>query len=98
MLQAEQIAEYLQSRLPRASDIAVQNLFRIPGGASRETWSFDARWREGGSIVSRAFVLRRDPDASLLVTDRDTEFRVMDGAERQRDSPAGLTAWVATDG
>ncbi len=90
MLQAEQIAEYLQSRLPQASDIAVQNLFRIPGGASRETWSFDAHWREGGSIVSRAFVLRGDPDASLLVTDRDTEFRVM-AAVRM---PMGFTGWV----
>ncbi|MCH7836430.1 MAG: hypothetical protein IH864_06135 [Chloroflexi bacterium] len=90
MLQAEQIAEYLQSRLPQASDIAVQNLSRIPGGASRETWSFDAHWREGGSIVSRAFVLRRDPDASLPVTDRDTEFRVM-AAVRM---PTGFNGWV----
>ncbi len=90
MLQAEQIAEYPQSRLPQASVIAVQILFLIPGGASRETWSFDAHWREGGSIVSRAFVLRRDPDASLLVTDRDTEFRVM-AAVRM---PMGFTGWV----
>jgi len=37
-----------------------------PRGASRKTWSFDARWREGGSDVERGFVLRRDPDASLL--------------------------------
>ncbi len=51
MLQAERIAECLQSRLPQASDIAVQNVFRIPGGASRETWSFDARWREGGWML-----------------------------------------------
>ncbi len=54
MLQTEPIVEYLKSRLPQAAELEVQNLFRIPGGASRETWSFDARWREGNSEVSRA--------------------------------------------
>ncbi len=96
MLWAERISEYPQSRLPQASDVGVQNVFRIPGGASRETWSFDARWREGGSEVSRAFVLRRDPDASLLVTDRDTEFRVMD-AVRSRGIPVPRMYWLEPD-
>ncbi len=48
MLQAERVADYLGSKLPQASEVIVENAFRIPGGASRETWSFDARWREGG--------------------------------------------------
>src|SRR3990172_2072474 len=83
MVQAERIEEYLRSRLPQATEIAVQNVQRLPGGASRETWSFDARWREGGADVSRPFVLRRDPDASLLETDRDIEFRVMEAVWSQ---------------
>jgi hypothetical protein len=37
-MQAERIAEYLRSRLPEATDVSVENVFRIPGGASRETW------------------------------------------------------------
>ncbi len=68
----------------------MQNLFRIPGGASRETWPFDARWREGGSEVSRALALRLGPAASLLTTYRDTEFRVMDALRM----PAGVTGWA----
>ena len=96
MVQAERVAEYLQSRLPEAAEIAVQDVKRLPGGASRETWSFDARWREGGAEVARAFVLRRDPDASLLETDRDTEFRVMEAVWSQ-GVPVPRMYWLEPD-
>lgn len=65
----ERLARYLEAKLPAAS-VTVTNLSRIPGGASRETWMFDAAW-DGGS---QAFVLRKDPPASLLETDRETEY------------------------
>ncbi len=61
MLQTERIIEYLRSRLPQAAEIAVQNVFRIPGGASRETWSFDARWREGIGILEPLVICPRVP-------------------------------------
>ncbi len=96
MLQAERVADYLQSKLPQASEVTVENVFRIPGGASRETWSFDARWREAGAEVSHAFVLRRDPDASLLESDRDTEFRVMDAVWSQ-GVPVPRMHWLEPD-
>ena len=53
MLQAERVADYLRGKLPQASEVTVENVFRIPGGASRETWSFDARWHEGGGILEQ---------------------------------------------
>ena len=96
MVQPERIAEYLQSRLPQATEIAVENVQRLPGGASRETWSFDARWREGGAGVSRPFVIRRDPDASLLETDRDVEFRVMEAVLSQ-GVPVPRMYWLEPD-
>jgi len=37
MLQAGRVADYLRSKLPQASEVTVENVFRIPGGASRET-------------------------------------------------------------
>ncbi len=61
MLQTERIAEYLKGRLPQAAELEVQNLFRIPGGASRETWSFDARWREGIGILEQLVICPRAP-------------------------------------
>lgn len=96
MVQAERIEEYLRSRLPQATDVSVANVQRLPGGASRETWSFDARWREGGADVSRPFVLRRDPDASLLETDRDIEFRVMEAVWSQ-GVPVPRMYWLEPD-
>ncbi len=40
MLQAERVDDYLRSKLPQASELTVENVFRIPSGASRETLSF----------------------------------------------------------
>jgi hypothetical protein len=34
MLQTERIAEYLQSQLPQAAELEVQNVFRIPGSGT----------------------------------------------------------------
>jgi aminoglycoside phosphotransferase (APT) family kinase protein len=96
MVQPERIAEYLRSRIPEATELEVANVYRIPGGASRETWAFDARWRQDGAAVSRAFVLRRDPDASLLETDRDLEFRVMD-AVHSAGVPVPRMYWLEPD-
>ena len=90
------IATYLATRLPAQGDVAVSGLYRIPGGQSRETWSFDATWRESGGEVSRGFILRRDPDASLLESDRDLEFRVME-AVRDHGVPVPQMYWLEQD-
>jgi len=92
----ERVREYLSARLG-VPDVSVSGLYRIPGGASRETWSFDAHWRDNGRDASRGVVLRRDPDASLLVTDRDVEFRVMQ-AVAAHGVPVPAMCWLETDG
>jgi len=51
-------------------NVRVINLARIPGGASRETYRFDAETRGG----ARGLILRRDPVGSLIDTDRRVEF------------------------
>jgi aminoglycoside phosphotransferase (APT) family kinase protein len=69
------VARYFSSRLPDAHDVEVTKIFRIPGGASRETWSVDLRWLEGGGKERRqGFIIRRDPEASLVDSDRRVEF------------------------
>jgi aminoglycoside phosphotransferase (APT) family kinase protein len=92
----ERVANYLSKKLG-SEDVSVLDLHRIPGGASRETWSCDARWRDNGQDVSRGFIFRRDPDASLLVTERDVEFRVMD-AVAAHAVPVPAMCWLETDG
>ncbi|MEQ8268325.1 MAG: phosphotransferase family protein [Parvibaculum sp.] len=71
---APRIAAYLAHRMPAASDIEVSGVSRIHGGASRETFRLRASWREGGATASRALILRRDPVASLIETERDLEY------------------------
>jgi aminoglycoside phosphotransferase (APT) family kinase protein len=53
-----------------SDEVRVANLSRIPGGASRETYRFDAHAKGG----IRGLILRRDPTGSLIDTDRRVEF------------------------
>lgn len=90
------IAAYLGSRLPGARDVSVRGLYRIPGGASRETWSFDATWSDAAGAQAQGFILRRDPEASLLVTARDVEYDVY-RAFAQTTVPVPRVYWVESD-
>ncbi len=66
----DKLAAYLRAKLD-APDLTVAALARIPGGASRETYRFRAQY--GGR--DRGLILRRDPEASLIETERTTEYR-----------------------
>jgi len=68
------LARYLAPKLGVRS-VEVTGLSRIPGGASRETYRFRARYSCNGAEVQRGLILRRDPTASLINTERTTEFR-----------------------
>ena len=68
------IAAYMAGRMPDATDVAVRDLSRISGGASRETYRFVGSWTEGGQARERKLILRRDPPASLIDTERRIEF------------------------
>ncbi len=65
-MREEQLEAYLRAQMPHAAELRVANVARIFGGASRETWSFEASWSEGSALVERSFIARRDPPASLL--------------------------------
>ena len=95
-MQEDQLRAYLAHKMPQAQDLAISDLQRIPGGASRETWSFDARWREEGRDVERAFIVRRDPTASVLETERDIEFGVY-RALAGTGVPVPPVYWLETD-
>jgi aminoglycoside phosphotransferase (APT) family kinase protein len=65
---AQQLERYLAKTW--GGDVKVRDLARIPGGASRETYRFDAE--TDGAL--RGLILRRDPTGSLIDTDRQVEF------------------------
>ena len=55
----------------------VSGLARIFGGASRETWRFQLHeWRQGVP-TERPLILRRDPGASLIDTERRVEYAAL---------------------
>jgi aminoglycoside phosphotransferase (APT) family kinase protein len=82
--------------MPEARDVSVRRVFRIPGGASRVTWSCDARWLEDGERREQGFILRADPDASLLESSRETEFRVYQALQGS-DVPVPRVYWDEPD-
>lgn len=91
-----EIGRYLQSRLPGTPEVKVRHLTRIPGGASRETWMFKATWQEDGVRRAEEFVLRRDPPASLVESDRALEYafyRAFDGT----GVPVPRMRWLEND-
>jgi aminoglycoside phosphotransferase (APT) family kinase protein len=55
----------------------VDGVRRLSGGASRETWSFDARDANG---AGHALVLRRDPGAHVGQSERATEYALLTAA------------------
>jgi aminoglycoside phosphotransferase (APT) family kinase protein len=57
--------------------VGVEGLRRLSGGASRETWSFDAVEANG---ARHELVLRRDPSTTVLGSARATEFEVLRAA------------------
>jgi aminoglycoside phosphotransferase (APT) family kinase protein len=69
------IAAYIAGKLPGARDVVVDGLTRISGGASRETYRFLLAYTAAdGTAVERRLILRRDPPASLIETQRRVEF------------------------
>ena len=73
------LVDFLRSRLPRSTDLRVEGLERIFGGASRETFRFGLRYEEDGEARSRRLILRRDPSGSLIDTERAVEFAAYRG-------------------
>lgn len=57
--------------------VTVDGLRRLSGGASRETWSFDATDTHG---ERHALVLRRDPGAHTGTSSRSTEYDLLRAA------------------
>jgi len=72
----DRLTAYLAEQLPQASDVEVHDLDRIFGGASRETYRFVLRHRDGeqANATERRLILRRDPPGSLIETERAIEF------------------------
>jgi aminoglycoside phosphotransferase (APT) family kinase protein len=93
----ERVAAYLRSRMPEARDLTVTGVARVGGGASRETWTLDARWTESGQKREQGFIIRRDPPASLLESNNSLEFELYT-ALAGSGIPVPKVRWIEPDG
>ena len=80
----------------RFDNVAIGNFRKMPGGASREIWSFDCAMERGGETTRRAMVLRRDPGAHNISTNRRHEFMVIRAAFEEH-IPVPEVFWVSED-
>ncbi|MGD9664145.1 MAG: phosphotransferase family protein [Novosphingobium sp.] len=68
------LSMYLAKRFPDWRDIAISNLERLPLGASRETFRFDLAYTDEAGTHQDKLILRRDPPASNVDSDRRHEY------------------------
>ncbi len=80
----------------RFESVAIENFRKMPGGASREIWSFDCAMERGGKTTRRAMVLRRDPGVHNISTNRRHEFMVIRAAFEE-SVPVPEVFWVSED-
>ena len=91
----ERLAAYIlqQTGAARAS---VEGMRRLPGGASRETWSFDATYDADGKTIRLPLVLRRDPGPTSIQTSRREEFLLIKAA-RAEGVPVPQVYWLGDE-
>jgi len=75
----ERLARFIATAA-NVTDVRIEGLRKLPGGASREIWSLDAIYRQGRDDVRLPLVLRRDPGGATLQSQRREEFRVQQAA------------------
>lgn len=70
----DMLATYLGAHFSDWRDIVVSNLEQLPLGASRETFRFDLAYRDDKGEHQDRLILRRDPPASNVDSDRRHEY------------------------
>lgn len=89
---ADKLTEYLR-RDSGQPGLSIANLKRLPGGASKEQFTFDLTWMDkAGRQVTRPLILRIDPSESIVETHRLREAQILRAMVGQVPVPEVL--WV----
>lgn len=92
-----QLSTYCRHQCPQAQAVSVQGLQRIFGGASRETWRFTLCETSAGQETKTPLILRRDPAASLIDTERRCEVSAYRLFECHPQVPVPRVWWLEED-
>jgi aminoglycoside phosphotransferase (APT) family kinase protein len=82
--------------MPDAAQVRVEELARVHGGSSQETFRFRACWQSVGRQEERRLILRRAPKSGLVVAERDLEFTVY-SALAGKGVPVPGVHWLEID-
>ncbi len=96
----EQLTRWIAGRLPRATDIRLENLSYPRGaGQSHETILFDASWKEGGSQKSQGYVVRIKPTRHTVFPDDlfEQQYRIMQVMHDHGNVRIARTMWLEDD-
>jgi aminoglycoside phosphotransferase (APT) family kinase protein len=88
---AEPLGRWLTDELDQP--VRIENLRRTSAGYSRENWLFDATF----GTERLALIARRDPEGSVLETDRGVEASVLSALQRT-DLPVPRLRWADLTG
>lgn len=97
---ASQLTAWMGERMPRASDIRLENLTYPSGaGQSHETILFDASWTENGRRVEQGCVVRIMPTRQTVFPDTlfEQQYRVMQLMREGGKVRVAKTFWFEPD-
>jgi aminoglycoside phosphotransferase (APT) family kinase protein len=94
----EKIVGYLESKMPRARNLALSDFVHSAGGWSHEIYVFFATWNEDGRAMRQGFCLRKDPGSGLLreLSSLREQFRVIKALEAT-SAPTPKAYWYEED-
>ncbi|MGV9710968.1 phosphotransferase family protein [Gordonia sp. NPDC003424] len=85
--------QFLANRVD--GDFSIEGIGRLAGGASKEQFVFNLRWRPDGMERTDRMVLRMDPPGSMVETPRRREFEVLRAVDGVVPVPS--VHWVTED-
>lgn len=92
----QQLAAALTEVFPDADHIEIRSLMAIPGGFSRETFSFDAVVHGGEHAGDKPMILRKDPppEIAILATSRLVEHNLLEAVRACESVPVSRSYCV----
>jgi aminoglycoside phosphotransferase (APT) family kinase protein len=92
----DMLLQFFAVHLPEAR-VEIADLKNTSLGRSRQNWSFDLIWSDGGRSGRDALILRRDPLGGLVESDRAREFALIQ-ALAATGLPVPAARWLDADG
>ena len=91
----QRLTDFIREQGP-FDKVTINNFSKMPGGASREIYSFDCAMERGGKVQRRAMVMRQDPGAHNISSNRRDEFLVIRAAFKEH-VPVPEVFWISED-